>query len=233
MNDGENNYMALKEMAFSLGAVVFGVADISSLEAKKSVGISDEIASLGLDKAIVFGVALSRKILETIKDRPNQLYYFHYQRTNILIDHIALRLTAKIQSDGYAAFPVAASQITDWEKQIAAADHREMARRAGIGRRGRNNLIVTPQYGAGVRFGTVFTDIPLICDSPSEGDCGNCRLCIDMCPAAAIKENSFNRDACYQKLKEFMKTERIGQMICGVCVRACPSPGLHTKSRKT
>ncbi len=228
------NYDSLKELSISLGASVFGVADISSSDIKKSGIISDEIIAVGdFQKAIVFGVALSRKILETIKDRPNQLYYFHYQRTNILIDHIALRLTAKIQSEGYSAFPIAASQITDWEKQKAAADHRELARLAGVGRRGRNNLIVSPLYGAGLRFGTVLTDMPLISDSPTEGDCGSCKICIELCPASAIKEDGFDRDACHQKLKEFMKTERIGQMICGVCVRACPAPAFHTKSKKT
>jgi len=232
-DDKNANYEALKETALSLGAAVFGVADISSDEVRKSAGISGEITGGVLDRAVVFGVALSRKILETVKDRPNQIYYFHYQRTNILIDHIALRLNAKIQKAGYQSFPVAASQITDWEKQRAAADHRELARLAGIGRRGRNNLVVSPLYGAGLRFGTVFTDMPLVCDSPvAVNDCGGCRLCIELCPAGAIKENSFDRDACYQKLKEFMKTERLGQMICGVCVRACPAPALHTRSKK-
>jgi epoxyqueuosine reductase QueG len=45
---------------------------------------------------------------------------------------------------------------------------------------------------------------------------------VNACPAAAIKADGFDREACHRKLKEFTKIQRIGQMICGVCQKVCP-----------
>ena len=111
--------------------------------------------------------------------------------------------------------------MTDWNKQTGVLSHREFARLAGHGWYGKNNLLVNPDYGSQVRYATVLTDFPLKTDSPVNGSCGNCTLCIDACPANAISENSFNLELCSLKLKEFMKTRGIGQMICGVCIKAC------------
>ncbi|MCX6833487.1 MAG: 4Fe-4S binding protein [candidate division Zixibacteria bacterium] len=65
--------------------------------------------------------------------------------------------------------------------------------------------------------------MPLTTDKPLRQDCADCRLCIEACPAGAIKENplDFDHTRCFEKLKEFQKQRLVDQYICGVCVKVC------------
>jgi len=209
---------ALKAIAFNEGISLFGVADITGI---KDTFLLDEHISAKTDKAVSIGYNLSALALETVADAPTQIYYFHYQRANILLDNVALKLAAFVQRNGFNALPVPASQLLDWEKQLGLLSHREVARLAGHGWYGKNNLLVNERYGSQVRYATILTDMPLETDSENKGSCGTCGACIGVCPAKAIGENSFNLEACALKLKEFTKIQKIGQMICGVCVKAC------------
>lgn len=124
---------------------------------------------------------------------------------------------------GHEALPIPASQIVDWEMQTAHLSHKMVALRAGIGWIGRNNLLVHPDYGAKIRLATVLTDLPLVESSRIARDCGECRKCIDICPAGALKESykDYDKEACLEKLKYFAKAHGIGQYICGLCVKVC------------
>lgn len=216
------NYEELKTIAHAEGMTLFGVADILSV--RKTFLLPANVTAR-FAHAVSLGYRLSKAALDTIAGAPNQVYYFHYQRANILLDQTCLKLTAAIQEKGFDALPIPASQVIDWDKQLGSLSHREIARLAGHGWYGRNNLLVNPRFGSQVRYVTVLTDLPLAVDTPRESDCGSCRACRDACPAQAITETGFCRDACHRKLKEFMKTEKIGQMICGVCLRVCPGNG--------
>jgi epoxyqueuosine reductase len=211
-------YETLKKLVFDEGMAVFGVADVTA--ARAEFILPDDVKNV-FSAGISYGFHLSEMVLKTIHGAPNQIYYFHYQRVNQLMDQVALKLTARIQSLGYQALPIPSSQVIDWARQLGSVSHREVARLAGLGWYGRNNLLVNPRFGSQVRYCTVLTDMPLPADKPLNADCGTCRECIAGCPAGAIVDGAFNRDACHAKLKDFMKTERIGQMICGVCVNVC------------
>lgn len=212
----------LRDIAFRSGAVLFGTADIKPL--KKEFHFSDEILK-DLDYAISIAVRLSGVILEGIIDAPTKLYYHHYRSINMALDQIALRLTNFLQSKGYKALPIPASQIVDWQKQTAHLSHKKIACLSGIGFLGRNNLVVSPEYGAHIRLVTILTDAPLKTDKPLTLDCGACKRCISVCPAGAIKEKQedFDHIKCYEKLKEFRDKGIVGQFICGICVKACNS----------
>ncbi len=98
-----------------------------------------------------------------------------------------------------------------------------MASAAGLGWIGRNNLLVSEQFGARVRLVTILTNLPLVIDSPSAKDCGSCCSCLSACPAGAIKmhQEEFDHLRCYEQLRSFAKTLHFSHNICGVCVKAC------------
>jgi len=120
--------------------------------------------------------------------------------------------------------PIPASQVVDWKEQRAHLSHRAVAVSAGLGWRGKNNLLVDPDFGSRVRLVTVLTDMPLRDDSPLTDGCGTCKRCVNACPAGALGNTpeEYRLDLCYEQLKIFSKLPGIGHNICGVCVRACP-----------
>jgi len=176
-----------------------------------------------LPRAVVMALRLSRAVLETCVDGPTPIYFHHYRQANYQLDRAALAVSGLLQCGGHDALPIPASQVIGEDGLRGHLSHRAVAEVAGLGRRGRNNLLVTPQFGAQVRLVTVLTDAPLVPDAPLDADCGACRRCLAVCPAGAIAESvaDFNLSACYEQLCQFRKRRYIGQHICGLCVRAC------------
>lgn len=214
----------LNDMGRQAALDMIGVAEISAVKDQVR-GLPGDIVDR-LPFAIVGAVRVSSAVLDTLEDGPNTIYYHHYRQLNFLLDRAALRLSHEIESRGYLALPIAASQVIDWEKMCGHVSHKDLGRLAGLGWLGRHNLLVTPEFGAQVRLVTIMTNMPLPPGRTVAGDCGECRRCLTVCPAGAIRESpgEFDHLACFQQLKDFSKSRRIGQYICGLCVKACPGP---------
>ena len=218
--DKNKNYLALKKICLQEGLDLFGVADIR--EIKHEFQISSKTLQ-NLDKAICLGLRLSQAILSEMEEKPTKLYFHHYKIINSFLDQVALKLGNIIQKKGYAALAIPATQIIDWEKNTAHLSHRRLGVLAGLGWIGRNNLLVNEKLGSQFRLVSILTDIPLKIDKPSRKSCGDCRLCVKMCPAGAIQESSadFDYQKCFDKLKSFQHQRQVEQFVCGVCVNAC------------
>lgn len=62
----------------------------------------------------------------------------------------------------------------------------ELARRSGIGWRGKHTLLIHPRRGSTFFLGTLYTSVPLEVDEPADDHCGTCTRCITACPTGAI-----------------------------------------------
>jgi epoxyqueuosine reductase len=108
----------------------------------------------------------------------------------------------------------------------------ELARRAGLGWRGKHTLLIHPQRGSTFFLGTLYTDLPLDAGSPQRDHCGTCERCIAACPTGAIVA-PYRLDArrCVSYLTIELKgaipepmRAAIGNRIygCDDCQLACP-----------
>lgn len=214
-------YDKIKKLCLEeLGLDIFGVADIRKI--RESFILSNHLVRR-YDYAISLGKEVLLSILDDIQDGPTPLYFHHYRQLNIFLDRAALKLASYLTAQGYLALPIAASQVIDWKNHRAHLSHKKIGEMAGLGWLGRNNLLVNRELGSRFRLVTVLTNLPLRTDTPVPFSCGDCRRCLTVCPAQAIRETpgQFNHMACFEKLKEFRNRGLVGQYICGICVKAC------------
>jgi epoxyqueuosine reductase len=61
-----------------------------------------------------------------------------------------------------------------------------LARKAGLGWRGKHTLLLTRDAGSWFFLGEIYTDLPLPVDGAVTEHCGSCTKCIDICPTKAI-----------------------------------------------
>ncbi|MEY9978822.1 tRNA epoxyqueuosine(34) reductase QueG [Lysinibacillus sp. RC79] len=108
---------------------------------------------------------------------------------------------------------------------------RAVAERAGIGWSGKNCSIITPEFGSYVYLGELITNIPFAPDKPMEDECGDCRLCLDVCPTGALIEGGqLDSQRCIAFLtqtKGMLPDEfrtHIGNRLygCDTCQTVCP-----------
>ena len=108
---------------------------------------------------------------------------------------------------------------------------RAVAARAGIGWEGKNCSIITPEFGSYVYLGEMLINIPFAPSTPIEDECGDCTLCIDVCPTGAIVgPGQLNAQRCVSYLtqtKTMLPDEFrtvIGNRLygCDTCQTVCP-----------
>jgi len=109
--------------------------------------------------------------------------------------------------------------------------------KAGLGEYGRNQMVITPEYGPRVRFSKIFTDMPMVTDRPRTRGvrefCDMCSKCADACPPKALPygppvEQPQNRSTIKGVKKWSADCEKcFGYWAamgsdCAICMRVCP-----------
>jgi len=215
----------IKDDLLNKGADFVYFVDISHLSYKQN---------RGLPNAILFGIVLSPDYIKEVSNTPDYVkarvennydfdddeYLITELKTGELSDYIA----GYLHEHGYNAY----SQSD--ENQIKTADfdgvygktylpHKTIALLAGIGWIGKNNLLVTREYGSGLCLGAILTDAPLntVKCEPIDSECRACNVCKDICEVNALKGHVWDTAT----LREDM-IDIDGCTTCIKCLMHCP-----------
>lgn len=212
-----------KNQILSMGCHDVGFAYLGEEISEKVTGCPD------FKYAVSIVIKLSDAVIDGITDAPTHMYFHHYRTVNAHIDNTLLRIGMEIEKMGGRYIPVAASQSISG--YTGFFQHKTAARLAGLGGIGKSGLFISEKFGPRVRLGTLLTDLPLETGTPFTGNiCGDCSVCVKLCPAMAISDNPFDLNNPYatldrQACSEYMKKnfQHIGRgVVCGICVKNCP-----------
>jgi epoxyqueuosine reductase len=178
----------------------------------------------GMSHVIVMGHEMDKGLVDTY---PSALAGAATGREYSHEAAIVMQLAAYIRNLGYQAI----ASMNDTALVVPYAI------KAGLGEYGRNQMVLTPQFGPRVRFSKIFTDMPLYVDVVRELGltkyCHNCTICAEACPPKAlpkgepkagsdspstlkgVKKWSANCEACFGYWAK-LKTD------CAICMRVCP-----------
>ncbi len=100
--------------------------------------------------------------------------------------------------------------------------------RTGLGRRGKNTLVLHPDFGPWLRFMAITTDAPLEVEATptlieeENPDCEGCSICLDVCPVKVLEPyHMVNPRACLSHLTR--KDEEGRSILCDLCLQLCPA----------
>ena len=220
----------LRNLLISNGANLVGFADL------KESKIDNEL-SFGISVA----VKLSPELINSIKNRPNIQYYEECHSTNNLLDKIVTIGTEYLIKNGFKAIAQTTTTLNHSDDFTTKLPHKTVATKAGLGWIGKSGLLVTNEYGSGIRLSSFLTNANLDCGKPIEkSSCGNCMECVKNCPANAITGKLWNIDVKRSELIDVNKCNKTAREItmksinkditlCGKCFIVCPYTIVHTR----
>lgn len=197
------------------------------------IGAMDQVPGCSFKTGVAVAVALPADIVISLKNAPTKEYYELYHTLNARLNEIVTAGELFLKSMGFEAYGQTTSRVTTNPDRVSRLPHKTVATRAGLGWIGKNCLLVTPQYGSAIRISSLLTDAPLAHSEPvSSSRCGGCRLCVEQCPAKALKgalweagmprERIVDIKKCYEKQLEIMTRETgIETDLCGKCFAVC------------
>ncbi len=223
------------EIARSREIDLVGIARVEGIELAYPPRPAEDLLA-GAKTAIVFAASLlwgalncPRGTKGAVKD--SQVAYDR-------LEHAEAAVGRFLESKGFACYLVPASMPVDVIKHkgttyfAAEWSHRQAAIAAGLGVKGLNNLLVTPEYGPYVRLSSMLTTAEI---EPTRRElpddlCTKCRKCVEACPVGALNpepkaQPRLNQPLCktryirpflhpttWQTLKSAFTTEGFGAM---------------------
>lgn len=168
--------------------------------------LNDLAREIAPDKADIARYARGRDYHKVLRDR---------------LQKLCERIAAEVGEFGYRVF-----------SDSAPVMEVELAKKAGLGWRGKHTLLLSRDAGSWFFLGEIYCDLPLETDKEVSDHCGTCERCIQVCPTQAIR-GPYQLDArrCISYLTIEHKSaipEELRPLIgnrvygCDDCQAACP-----------
>ncbi len=214
---------SIKEYVFSIGADLCGIASAEDFS-RAPAGSNPKDALPDAKSVIVFA---KRFLSGTLKAKSSIPYTIIRNRISSSIDDMSVELAYFLEGENYTALPTGAIEPCNWDEKAGRSrgliSLKHAAELAGLGRIGKNTLLVNEKYGNMIWLGAVITDLELEKDRPiTESYCyENCTICIDNCPAQALYGDTLviNQSKCWNYA---FSTKRDFIITCFKCRYMCP-----------
>ena len=218
MNDKIDKFLT------SLGADFVHFVDISHLEPKQNQGYNS---------AVLLGVYLSPKYLaevtntedyvkQMVKNNTISTDEFHLMENKT--DGMADLLAEFITLEGFSAISqseknIFSAGLYNQETKRTPLPHKAIAGLADLGWIGKNNLLVSTDFGCAISMCSVLTNAPLttVRKDFTASLCNGCIVCKEVCKDSALKGNAWN--------SHNSRDELIDVFACTTCLECmvfCP-----------
>jgi len=213
----------IRETASGLGATVCGIGSVDRfMDAPKGFHPNDVLPSCR--SVIVLGRRFNISLMNAVSTSP---YTVARNDMAHVLDHMATSLAEVIADLGFDAVPIGSigpdeyDEITDRFRGTISLKHAAVL--CGLGKLGKNTLLINEKYGNLLWLCAVLTSAELISDpiAAYEGCIKECRLCVDNCPVGALTGEGIVQLACH-KYAFGAKNGGEWKIHCFTCRKICP-----------
>lgn len=207
--------------------------ELMEVQKKKLRQISDENFSALYETGsiISIGVAYRDPVVDYIDNRQSgnpdytlwNKYAKEYDRINQVLNRMSVSIARRFQG-----IPLKATiggviddidHVHDYFPMVIS--HRVVAENAGLGWRGKNQLVIHKKFSCAIRFASIIVPIPMLHRKKIESQCGDCKACEDACGFIRHREGLPDyRENCRRYIL-YLKSKGLEKDVCGKCVKAC------------
>ncbi|MCL2363393.1 MAG: hypothetical protein FWC71_01880 [Defluviitaleaceae bacterium] len=173
----------------------------------------------GYSCVIFFGKALSKEYINALSanEQPKTKEVLNTERK---MDALAAKTAELLEVEGYKSIA---------KLKFGRLPHKTVALHAGLGFIGKNNLLVTEQYGCAVLFGKVLTTAPfeIMNKAVITPQCGDCNICVDVCLPKSLHGTTWNAAV--------KREDMMVRKLCNLCLKCmiwCPYTQRYASQHK-
>ncbi len=214
----------IKDRVHELGADLCQIASVERF-ADAPAGFHPTDIVKDCQSVIVVAVQFPVSTLSTASPAA---YTFVRNKLADKIDSITVQLAGELEKLGGCAVPVPSADPYDyWDDDrrhgqgILSLKH--AAVRAGLGKIGKNTLLINKQFGNMLWLGAILSNQDVEPDALANYQTclPNCKICLEACPAKALDGVTITQDKCRSTSAKY-KAGGGSVYACNLCRRICP-----------
>lgn len=194
----------------------------------------------GLTTAIIFGLALSPEFISEVASNDNYVrelvqanrqYDDEFSRKELIAGRMADELAHFLNKRGFESFSLSDKNqedngCYDSKNRTTPLPLKTIATKAGLGWMGKNDLLITREWGCALSMCGVLTSAPIQTTFFTEMStaCGSCITCKEVCEAGAISGKSWSKGVIRDELIDVSKCT-----TCLKCLVHCPWTKAYAK----